>query len=266
MSNANTRRGFTLVELLVVIAIIAVLVAILLPALTKATAQARQIRCMSNLKQFMVMDDVYASENRGYFVPELEQTPYYPTTTYWPADYTVRTAMDLQPNTMLYFAGVSPNQCCPDAYYALMTANPDGTINIGDSYGCNMTDFYDPLNGRSLFYPGAPATGTQPAVPPAAAVCYQQNNIVNGSTKLAWVDCMGYVALESGSNAYTGENNIGTGSRAAYRHNNGCNVVFWDGHGEWLSKKQIDVAYVGGTWSSPVQYGGPADQLWFVYR
>ena len=45
------RRGFTLIELLVVIAIIAILAAILFPVFAKAREKARQISCLSNLKQ-----------------------------------------------------------------------------------------------------------------------------------------------------------------------------------------------------------------------
>ncbi|BDI29305.1 hypothetical protein CCAX7_13560 [Capsulimonas corticalis] len=44
-------RGFTLIELLVVIAIIAILAAILFPVFAKAREKARQIACVSNLKQ-----------------------------------------------------------------------------------------------------------------------------------------------------------------------------------------------------------------------
>src|SRR5579875_2657825 len=51
-SRAPSRIGFTLIELLVVIAIIAILAAILFPVFAQAREKARQITCVSNLKQF----------------------------------------------------------------------------------------------------------------------------------------------------------------------------------------------------------------------
>jgi prepilin-type N-terminal cleavage/methylation domain-containing protein/prepilin-type processing-associated H-X9-DG protein len=47
----HQRRGFTLIELLVVIAIIAILAAILFPVFAQARQKARQVTCLSNLKQ-----------------------------------------------------------------------------------------------------------------------------------------------------------------------------------------------------------------------
>jgi len=49
--NTRTTRGFTLIELLVVIAIIAILAAILFPVFAQAREKARQITCLSNMRQ-----------------------------------------------------------------------------------------------------------------------------------------------------------------------------------------------------------------------
>ena len=68
------KRAFTLIELLVVIAIIGLLAGILLPVLGQAKRRAKNVLCMSNLRQFALADTMYLNEY-GQFPPMNDAVP-----------------------------------------------------------------------------------------------------------------------------------------------------------------------------------------------
>jgi prepilin-type N-terminal cleavage/methylation domain-containing protein len=69
MKNAQSRpiNGFTLIELLVVVAIIAILAGILLPALGKAKASARKVKCIAQMREVAIAVNQFAYDHKNRY-------------------------------------------------------------------------------------------------------------------------------------------------------------------------------------------------------
>ncbi|HWF17626.1 MAG TPA: prepilin-type N-terminal cleavage/methylation domain-containing protein [Verrucomicrobiae bacterium] len=90
------RRAFTLVELLVVIAIIALLAALLLPSLVSAKERAKNVACMSNLRQLGIAIQSYAEDWGGRIPYGPVAPPYTNPSDFYPSTGSPTSLISLQ--------------------------------------------------------------------------------------------------------------------------------------------------------------------------
>ncbi|MGE5530804.1 MAG: DUF1559 domain-containing protein [Bacteroidota bacterium] len=189
------RTGFTLIELLVVIAIIAILAAILFPVFAKAREKARQTSCLSNLKQIGLGLKAYCQD--------YDETN---VRAYFGGQTVIRWHQAIQPyvKTTDLFRCASSGQLS-DPFSGLYMA-----------YGMNSFNF-DPGVDPSFWYGPADAELQDPAGTIWITDSKHPTDPLQGSY---------YV----GGGAIFSEPVV----RVGYRHNEGFNSLYYDGHCKWL--------------------------------
>ena len=216
--------GFTLIELLAVIAILAVLVALLMPALASAQRKVQTVVCASNLKQYGAVNAVYASDHNGWCVPH-SIFPTRPTTNPNP-DSDPRWFWWMMPEFQK-LCGMSGWESrwklrCPGT----PVQNAAGTMrNTSSGYGDNFPDGWQwdwDWLGWQLSRVVTPSRAIFMADATADRVYWPDH----GSKYSYW-------------QAWGEDGTTWNYQRAAYRHNEGANCLFFDGHVAWRPPNQL---------------------------
>ena len=222
----NRGRAFTLIELLVVIAIIAILAALLLPALAKAKSKAKQVNCISNLRQVGIATVKYTGDLGKY--PGCLLTPASLPNFYyvWP------------PRLLTYMSGNRKAFWCP-------AANPNSAwdTNLNNSLGAtgpNGRDNYG-INNSTRFSLGFNDWGLKPPGPNQLGLGGDVDVVgeVKDSDVKKPTDMI-MVGDSKPDGSFDGNMDPTTPTEwPSNRHNRRTCIMFADGHAEAAKRKEV---------------------------
>ena len=240
-NSRKIRSAFTLIELLVVIAIIAILAAMLLPALAKAREKARTSSCASTFKQLGLAAAQYTLDHQDIILPaqlpvgdspasgwaEKEFWCYSDMKGYWLNPY-----LPSAPYTnygAIRYKTTGERVQTPIVCDSLFVEEGHGALGYAMNKAFNAKSSQTQVNLAGIFKDGS--------LQNPSSMMHITEGIDNrqvASTKI-WESSAPYTRID-------------------FRHLNGVNVLFVDGHVAYYRKEGFPSNYYGPFWNpAPTQ-------------
>jgi len=242
-------KAFTLIELLVVISIIALLLAVLMPALGKTRDQARRILCESNLKTIGMGDIMYSQECDNWHVPILNGSV--PENWLWFQNPLFVKIVDLKGRHNEEDQDIFEEE----AMTLLKDFKcPNDKRTIDDGFYFEIEGLSYGMNGMGLYGQNGWRYSNGPL--PPMAHCLKTSQVVSPGSKFFFMDAVWFVvhrdcaAYKTIWDVYGDKMGPWAWDAPAYRHNEGANVLFYDGCVKYLPKEEIYI-YSGGGLTIP---------------
>ena len=278
-------------ELMVVIAVIALLLAILVPGLGRAREMGGRVVCANNEKQLMLANNLYANNWDEYFCPPMMWNPD------MPAGKSPNVNRQYRKHNWVYnpdfrkYMGLDDKQIkkwslniMPEEYFCpvdkVARYGKVSQYGVLVSYAYNVSDWNGASSddSRNLGCYWCDPQGNKPDCAPDCnptpwMIGHKRTAIPRASEKLAFTDsCDWWCVWDNGANYEEGWDKVGHGNwekydevnvwgPVLYRHNEGANVCFYDGHVEHMAKQKVYI-------DKGEDAGDPPDRdgtgMWFV--